>query len=153
MLASLDVKESRDRLRGFKEAHEEAGVEFSEDRLKVIDYQFKAGYQTMKGWVEDEKDVTAIFCASDTIAMGAVLAARDLGKRVPEDYSIVGFDDLSFSEYTYPPLTTIHQPIFQKGKKAAELLINEIEDDEIDHQMLNLDPKLVVRKSCRALKN
>lgn len=150
MLASLDMKESVDRLKGFRVAHNEAGIEMSDDQLEIVDYQFKAGYQTMKRWIETNSDVTAVFCASDTIAMGALLAARELGKQVPEDYAVVGFDDLSFAEFTYPPLTTIHQPIFQKGKKAAELLINEIENEDTDRKKINLDPQLIIRDSCGA---
>lgn len=150
MLASLDMKESIDRLAGFREAHQEAGVSFSDDSVKVLGYQFRAGYKTMKDWIEANSDITAVFCASDTIAMGALLAARELGRRVPEDYAIIGFDDLSFAGFTYPPLTTIHQPIFQKGKMAAELLINEIEDGNTDRQKINLDPRLIIRESCGA---
>ncbi|HKL14153.1 MAG TPA: LacI family DNA-binding transcriptional regulator [Balneolaceae bacterium] len=148
MLASLDMKESKDRLAGFLEAHEEAGVDFSDDQISVVDYQFKAGFRTMKHWIETKKNITAVFCASDTIAMGALLAARELGKKVPEDYAVIGFDDLSFAKFTYPPLTTIHQPIFQKGRMAAELLINEIEDEDADRQKINLDPQLIIRESC-----
>jgi|AntRauTorcE11897_2_1112592.scaffolds.fasta_scaffold00509_3 LacI family transcriptional regulator len=153
MLASLDMKESEDRLNGFREAHRAAGIDFSDDQIEIVDYQFKAGYQTMKEWIESDNDITAVFCASDTIAMGALLATRELGKKVPEDYAVVGFDDLSFAEFTYPPLTTIHQPIFQKGKIAAELLINEIEDEDTERQKINLDPQLVVRDSCGARQN
>lgn len=150
MLASLDMKESKDRLKGFKDAHVESGIEFPDDRVAIVDYQFKAGYRIMSEWITSKKDITAVFCASDTIAMGALLAAREHSKKVPEDYSIVGFDDLSFAEFTYPPLTTIYQPIFQKGKKAAELLINEIEDEETERRKINLDPQLVIRHSCGA---
>ncbi len=148
MLANLDMKESKDRLAGFRKAHEEAGVAFSDDQVNIVDYQFKAGFRTMKQWIEANKNITAVFCASDTIAMGALLAARELGKKVPEDYAVIGFDDLSFAEFTYPPLTTIHQPIFQKGRMAAELLINEIEDEDAERQKINLDPQLVIRESC-----
>ena len=150
MLASLDMKESVDRLNGFEAAHQEAGIKIYDDHLEIVDYQFKAGYQTMSRWIESGSDITAVFCASDTIAMGALLAVRELGKRVPEDYAIVGFDDLSFAGFTCPPLTTIHQPIFQKGKMAAELLINEIEDKETERRKINLDPQLVIRDSCGA---
>lgn len=153
MLASLDMKESKDRLKGLREAHRETGITFSEDRIEIVDYQFRAGYNTMKKWIESKTDITAVFCASDTIAMGALLAARELGKKVPEDYAVIGFDDLSFAEFTYPPLTTIHQPIFQKGKMAANLLINEIEDEGSGRQKINLDPELVIRESCGARQN
>lgn len=153
MLANLDMKESKDRLKGLREAHRETGITFSEDRIEIVDYQFRAGYNTMKKWIESKTDITAVFCASDTIAMGALLAARELGKKVPEDYAVIGFDDLSFAEFTYPPLTTIHQPIFQKGKMAANLLINEIEDEGSGRQKINLDPELVIRESCGGRQN
>ncbi|WP_340106033.1 LacI family DNA-binding transcriptional regulator [Rhodohalobacter sp. 8-1] len=153
MLASLDMKESKDRLKGLREAHLEAGIELSDDRVEIVDYQFRAGYQTMKKWIESEIDITAVFCASDTIAMGALLAAREHGKKVPEDYAVIGFDDLSFAEFTYPPLTTIHQPILKKGKMAAKLLIDEIEDKDSGRHKINLDPQLVIRESCGARKN
>lgn len=151
ILASLDMKESDDRLSGYKKAHKDAGLEINEQYVKNVDYQFKAGYNCMKEWIESGSDITAVFCASDTIAMGAILAANKLGKRVPQDYAIVGFDDLSFAEYTFPPLTTIRQPVFDKGRKAAELLINEIEDEHSNREKVNLEPELIVRESCGAL--
>jgi len=151
ILASLDMKESKDRLAGYKQAHSKAGLEVDENHIKVADYQYKAGYTAMMEWIEGGSGITAVFCASDTIAMGAILAANKMGKSVPGDYSIVGFDDLSFAEYMHPPLTTIRQPIFEKGKRAAELLINEIEGDEYEPAMINLEPELVVRESCGPL--
>lgn len=150
MMPSLDMKESKDRMKGCRDAHREAGVEFSDDRVEIVDYQFRAGYKTMKKWIESKNDITAVFCASDTIAMGALLAVRKLGKKVPEDYAVIGFDDLSFAEFTYPPLTTIHQPILEKGKMAAKLLIDEIENKDSARQKMNLDPQLVIRESCGA---
>lgn len=150
MVADLHMKESEDRLNGFRQAHEEAGVALVDEQVRVVDYQFKAGYQTMEYWINSDPEITAVFCASDTIAMGALLAARKMGREVPGDISVVGFDDLTFAEYTYPPLTTIRQPIFEKGKSAARLLINEIEDEESEPKKLNLAPELIVRESCSA---
>lgn len=150
ILASLDKKESADRLSGYKKAHQDAGLGISEEHVKAVDYQFQAGFNCMKEWIESGSDITSVFCASDTIAMGAILAVHKSGKRVPEDYAIVGFDDLSFAEHTCPPLTTIRQPIFNKGRKAAELLINEIENKDTERRKINLDPQLVIRESCGA---
>lgn len=152
MLASLDIKESKDRLKGFKSAHQQAGLDVDQAHIKVVDYQFKAGYDTMEQWIEEGTDITAVFCASDTLAMGALLAARQHGKKIPEDFAIVGFDDLSFAEFTYPPLTTIKQPIYQKGQTAARLLIDQIENKDTQTEKINLGPTLVVRDSCGAKK-
>ncbi|MFO7847224.1 MAG: LacI family DNA-binding transcriptional regulator [Balneolaceae bacterium] len=148
MVADLQMKESEDRLNGFLHAHKEAGLDLPDRRIKEVDYQFKAGYQTMEQWITTKEDITAVFCASDTIAMGALLAAQKHGKDIPRDFSVVGFDDLTFAEYTYPPLTTIRQPIFEKGKCAAELLINEIENEHAERKKMNLTPTLIERESC-----
>lgn len=152
MLASLDIKESKDRLKGYKLAHQQAGLDVNRDHIKVVDYQFKAGYDTMEQWIEEGADITAVFCTSDTLAMGALLAARQHGKKIPEDYAVVGFDDLSFAEFTYPPLTTIKQPIYQKGQTAARLLIDQIENKDTQTEKINLGPTLVIRDSCGAKK-
>jgi len=146
----VDMKESEDRLEGFRKAHHDAGLEVEKQNIKVADYQFKAGYKAMEEWISSGADITAVFCASDSIAMGAILATREHGKKIPDDYAFVGFDDLSFAEYTCPPLTTIRQPIFEKGQKAAELLINEIESENYSRETVNLEPELVIRESCGA---
>lgn len=148
ILASLDMEESIDRLNGYKDALKEGGLEFNINNMSVVDYQFKDGYDTMNEWIKNDADLEAVFCASDTLAMGALLAVKDNGKKVPDDYAIVGFDNLNFSEYTSPPLTTIQQPIYKKGQTAAKILIDQIEGDQSEKKQINLEPTLVVRESC-----
>lgn len=148
ILASLDMEESIDRLNGYKDALKEGGLEFNKNNMSVVDYQFKDGYDTMNEWIKNDTDLEAVFCASDTLAMGALLAVKDNGKKVPDDYAIVGFDNLNFSEYTSPPLTTIQQPIYKKGQTAAKILIDQIEGDQSEKKQINLEPTLVVRESC-----
>src|SRR5690606_29514272 len=77
---------------------------------------------------------TAAFCFSDQTALGVLAACRDLGVRVPEDFSVVGFDDLASSRYLSPPLTTISQPMREIGVRAARLLLAIIEGVEVPHQ-------------------
>jgi DNA-binding LacI/PurR family transcriptional regulator len=83
---------------------------------------------------------------SDIIAIGALSAASDKGIKIPDDISIIGFDDIPFAKVTCPPLTTVHQPLREKGKLAAELLVQNIEGKEIFSQNL-LTTRLVVRGS------
>ena len=93
---------------------------------------------------------TAIFAADDTIAIGAIAAAKDVGCEIPGDVSVIGFDDLEFSAYLRPSLTTIRQPMDDIGQKAAELLLEVIEQERVFDAtpLILLKPKLVVRDSC-----
>lgn len=91
--------------------------------------------------------VTAIICASDVLALGAVRAVRRLGRRVPEDVSVVGFDDSAFMNCTDPPLTTVRQPIEAMGQAAVDLLVSQMTGGGVLTDELLFEPELVVRGS------
>ncbi|MFC6088465.1 LacI family DNA-binding transcriptional regulator [Saccharothrix sp. BKS2] len=93
------------------------------------------------------KGVTAIVCASDPLALGAVRAVRRQGLKVPNDISIVGYDDSAFMTCTEPPLTTVRQPIEAMGRAAVELLANQIAGTAVPDEELLFEPELVVRSS------
>jgi DNA-binding LacI/PurR family transcriptional regulator len=94
-----------------------------------------------------ERGVTGIICASDVLALGTIRAARRLGRSVPDDVSVVGFDDSVFMTCTDPPLTTVRQPIETMGQAAVDLLVNQIEGAGVLHDELLFEPELVVRGS------
>ncbi|MGY1577541.1 LacI family DNA-binding transcriptional regulator [Streptomyces sp. MN13] len=94
-----------------------------------------------------DRGVTGIVCASDPLALGAVRAARRRGLRVPEDVSVVGYDDSAFMTCTEPPLTTVRQPIEAMGRAAVELLNAQIQGSDVPHNELLFEPELVVRGS------
>jgi LacI family repressor for deo operon, udp, cdd, tsx, nupC, and nupG len=94
-----------------------------------------------------EKGVTGIICASDVLALGAIRAARRLGKSVPADVSVVGFDDSAFMTCTDPPLTTVRQPIETMGQAAVDILVSQIEEARVLSDELLFEPELVVRGS------
>ncbi|MGY0020627.1 LacI family DNA-binding transcriptional regulator [Streptomyces sp. cg35] len=97
------------------------------------------------------QDITALICGSDVLALGAIRAARRVGLHVPDDLSIVGFDDSAFMNYTDPPLTTLRQPIEAMSRAAVTLLANQISGDSpIPHELLH-EPELVVRLSTASL--
>lgn len=150
ILGSLQLEESLDRRRGFKRALAEAGQTLSDEHVAVGDYSRESGYAIVRDWIEQDTVPTALFCASDTMAMGALLAFHEADYRVPEDVAIVGFDDLPASQYTIPPLTTVRQPVYEKGRKAIDLLLRQIETPDSDPIQMELEPELVVRASCGA---
>lgn len=150
MLASLKMQESADRLAGYKKALKEADLPICDDYISIGDYSQKHGFDSMQQWIKMEQNITATFCTSDTLAMGALSALNKAEISVPDEMALVGFDDLPFAQYTIPPLTTIRQPISEKGRRAADMLINQIENKKgkIVHE--NLEPELIIRKSCGA---
>jgi len=148
IMARPEMREAIDRIEGYKKALKDAGLEISEDYIALGDYSQKHGYDAIKQWVKQGLDFSAVFCMSDTLAMGALLALEKENISVPEQVALVGFDDLPFSQYTIPPLTTIRQPIYQKGKQAAGLLINQIENENAEVVHKNLEPNLIIRESC-----
>ncbi|WP_430783523.1 LacI family DNA-binding transcriptional regulator [Actinoplanes sp. G11-F43] len=94
-----------------------------------------------------ERGVTGIICASDVLALGAIRAARRLGRAVPSDVSVVGFDDSAFMTCTDPPLTTVRQPIETMGQAAVDLLVSQIDEAHEFSDELLFEPELVVRGS------
>jgi DNA-binding LacI/PurR family transcriptional regulator len=91
--------------------------------------------------------VTGVICASDVLALGAIRAVRRAGLSVPDDVSVVGYDDSAFMNCTDPPLTTVRQPIESMGKAAVALLVNQMENVSVYPEELLFEPELVVRGS------
>ncbi len=150
ILGHPELQETRDRRAGYLQALQDAGAEVQEALIEIGDYSQRSGYEIMRGWLERGPDFSAVFCASDTMAIGALLALYEAGARVPDQMAVVGFDDLPVSQYTCPPLTTIHQPIYEKGRWAANILIDQIEGRKRLAVHANLQAELVVRRSCGA---
>ncbi len=121
--------------------------------LSVVpgDFSLESGHAAAKALLADAAAPTAIFCFSDQMALGALAACRELGIRVPEELSIVGFDDLASSSFLTPPLTTIRQPMREIGVRAVNLLLSIIESMDVPHQQ-TLEFTLMVRGSTAAPK-
>jgi DNA-binding LacI/PurR family transcriptional regulator len=136
------------RLRGYREAAEECGVSLGPERVVVGPATFGGGEAAfLRAW-EDGIRPTGVLAMSDVAAAGVLQAARHLGLRVPEQLSIVGFDDLPLTRFTDPPLTTIHQPVRLKGEEAARLLLEALDPRTGaagEHRVL--ETRLVVRRS------
>jgi DNA-binding LacI/PurR family transcriptional regulator len=145
--APLVYTAARDRLAGYHEALASAGV--GADPALVAEGAFDAasGHTAMAGLIATTT-FDAVFAASDVIALGAIGAMREAGLRVPDDISIVGFDDIPLAGYFDPPLTTVHLPAFELGQAAGRSLIDRINDRSVPERTL-LPTELVVRSSTR----
>lgn len=148
--APPDYTAAHDRLEGYRQALAEAGVPFDESLVTFAAFTAESGHEAMLDLLKVEPPPTAVFVASDEVALGALGAAREAGLRVPEDLAIVGFDDVPLAAYTEPPLTTLRLPAYALGWVAAEMLIRRIQGEPVERARVRLETELVVRGSCGA---
>jgi LacI family transcriptional regulator len=152
-IGKLSVTSSTDRLHGYQDILKENKILLDDKLVKISKSGTSdSGYQIMKELLNENRDITAVFAASDIMTGGVIKAIKEAGFSVPEDISVVGFDDIPNSAYADPPLTTIKQPAFEKGVEATKMLIDLIED-EIEPKSKMLDLKLVIRKSTGIAKS
>lgn len=140
---------SRLRYQGCLEAFESHGIAFDpEQDYESIRYSFEEGCRAAKRLLDKNKQFTAIFAASDVMAIGAIRALRDAGLRVPEDVSVMGFDGLEIGRYTVPTLSTIRQNGASMARRSVELLLENIKDGRLPrYETVPFDVKL--RESIR----
>jgi LacI family transcriptional regulator len=106
------------------------------------------GYKPMKALLEKHRSFTAIFCFNDIAAIGAIRALKDSGVSVPQDVSVVGFDDILSAAYSTPSLTTVRQPLHEMGKRGAQVLLDRIANREKEYPAeITMEPELIVRES------
>lgn len=139
---------SRARVSGFRAAMGTAGIELDESMVLDGDFTYDSGLELGTELLRRSDRPTAVFAASDLPALGVIEAARRLGLRVPEDLSVVGFDDLIMAQVSAPPLTTVRQPLDQMGAVAVQMIAALIADGPPDHALhTELATRLVVRGS------
>lgn len=148
-IGKSSITSSMDRLHGYRDVMEENGIPYRDSMVRIIDKGSIANAEeAAKELLENNENLTAIFAASDMLAIGAIKAAKALGKKVPKDISVVGYDDIPFAEHYDPPLTTMRQPTYDKGVESVNMLIELLESKgESKNQVKLLDIKLMERSS------
>ena len=137
-----------DRLRGYRQALATADIAFDPSLVRNADWLPLMGYQHGSELLKLERRPTAIFCGNDLIAIGVLEAAAELGLRVPEDISVMGYDDQELARYTQPPLSTLVLPNYEMGRRAAELLIDiAVHKKPVKPMVLKIDGPVVERGS------
>jgi LacI family transcriptional regulator len=136
------------RLAGYRAALEAAGLPYDPALVRVGKWHEASGYQLAHELLRLPAPPDALFCASDSIAVGALDALHERGLRVPEDVALVGFDNRHFSLYQRPPLTTVALPLVEMGRLAGQLLLAAILEGERDSGIRQVACQLIQRESC-----
>ena len=143
---------AKDRLEGYLDAIRSSGIKIDQNLIKTGNFTEESGYQAMVELLDKQKRPTAVFAGNDVIAYGAIKAIKDRGLKIPDDISIVGFDDDYLSRYLNPPLTTVAVPAEGLGSEAATLLMNMIgTNSSIKSKRKILPSHFFIRESCREL--
>jgi LacI family transcriptional regulator len=145
----LKHPDGKERLRGYRAAVEAAGIGYDPELVVQGDFTEASGLSAVERLIDSRAPFTAIFAANDQMAFGAGLALYRRKLRVPQDVSLVGYDDLSTSVYALPPLTTVHHPVVELGQIAAQAML-QLLAGEVPTLTLPV-PRLIVRESSRQL--
>jgi LacI family transcriptional regulator len=138
---------SRARVDGYRSAMAAAGLPMRPDLLTHGDFSHEAGQRAMAALLDLAAPPTAVFAGNDQQALGAYQAIRERGLRIPEDVSVIGFDDLPEARWTNPPLTTIRQPVAEMAAQAMRMLLRYLETGTFGTHRVELATELVVRSS------
>ena len=142
----------QNRLNGYLSALAAHNLPIDLSLVKYGDATIRGGYNSMKQLLDQDSSITAAFAAGDAIAIGAVKALNDAGLHVPEDFSVIGFDDLDLSAFLSPALTTVRQPRREIGRTAFEMLYSLINHKPLKQKQIVLDYEFIIRESsgpCR----
>ena len=140
------------RKQGFINAHLEAGLEFNEGFALKGKYDLESGYNEMQHIFDMKERPTAVFCSNDEMALGAMKAIKERDIAMPDEISIAGFDDMGFTAYLTPSLTTVLRPVEEMSKEGAQILLKKIDSKEIEVPgIINLDTQLIIRDSVKKI--
>jgi LacI family transcriptional regulator len=138
---------AEDRLQPYKDSLLAAGIEIDEELIVQCGPTLEDGYQTTFRLLELPERPTAIIAINDLLAMGAIKAINNVGLRIPDDISLVGYDDIAMAKYLVPGLTTVSKDIAALGRTAVQMLISRIQEPERPYQTIKTSPRLVIRES------
>ena len=146
---------AQDRLKGYRMALTSADLPYAPELVRHGDWSSGAGFEQTLSLMREPRPPTAIFCANDLMALGAIEALKQLGLRVPEDVSILGYDDQEIARHTHPALSTVVLPNYELGRWAVETLLRDAQSRAtglpVRQGMVKLDGPLVERASVRVI--
>jgi LacI family transcriptional regulator len=148
----IDLLPSRDRVVGYLRALKEAGIRFRLDYLVRSDFTSEGGYNAFTQLLALKQPPTAIFASNDLMAIGGICAASEARVRIPEDLSVMGYDDIALASFSTPRLTTVAQPKYEMGELTARVLVDRIAGVNRAPHREKLQSELIVRQSTAPLR-
>lgn len=145
----LDKLPAQSRQHGYRQALDEAGIAFRPEYIVEGDFEFAGGITAMQQLLSLSEHPTAVFAGNDVSAVGVYQALYRAGLSVPQDISVIGYDDIELARYLTPPLTTIHQPQEELCRKAVDTLLERIQGADDEPRLITLEPTLIQRESVR----
>lgn len=146
------LSNTKERLRGYKKALNEAGIPISEELITYGDYIESGGGRAVQEFLSLEDRPTAIFSTNNLMTLGCIKELYSRKISIPDQMALIGFDDSTWAEALIPPLTTVKQPGHELGVNAAELLIKKLNNENSSMMNILLNPELIVRESCGSKK-
>lgn len=140
---------SRERLMGVRQACTELQIQLPENHIRYGDWEYESGLRVCRSILESEAGLRAVYAMNDQMALGAMHVLQEKGLRIPEDVCVIGFDDMMVCPYANPPLSSIHVPLEDIGKKAADALLSVMDGEEPQEKRLCLSCTLTERESFR----
>jgi LacI family transcriptional regulator len=147
---AMDQICAQDRLEGYKAALADQGIAFDPELVREGNFFQPLGFAGASALLELPHPPTAIFASNDVSAFGVMEAVREHGLRIPDDVSVVGFDDIPQAAHVHPPLTTVRQPLEEMGRAATRMLLERLNDPQRPIKRVELPTELVLRQSCRS---
>ncbi|HLT91760.1 MAG TPA: LacI family DNA-binding transcriptional regulator [Woeseiaceae bacterium] len=144
-----DIPTTAERVAGYERAMAKYGVEVDPELIKSSNSDYQSGASLMRELLELPNPPTAVFTANNLLTLGALKTIHESERTIPDDISVVGFDDMYWSMSLNPPLTAVRQSGYEIGRKAAELLLKRLADPHRPAVSLVLDTELIVRQSCK----
>ncbi|NGP62376.1 catabolite control protein A [Paenibacillus thiaminolyticus] len=135
------------RFQGYKKALEGAGIEYKEDLVRIGNYRYESGVEAMKYFLGLKKRPTAIFAATDEMAIGAIHCIQDAGLKVPDDFSVISVDNIRMASMVRPQLTTVAQPMYDIGAVAMRLLTKLMKKENVENSQVVLPHETILRLS------
>ncbi|MBB6054321.1 ribose operon transcriptional repressor RbsR [Tolumonas osonensis] len=147
----IDKLPAQSRQEGYRRALTEAGLPYRQDYVVTGDFEFAGGISGMQQLLALPEPPTAVFAGNDVSAVGVYQALYRAGLRVPQDISVIGYDDIELARYLTPPLTTIHQPQEELCRQAVDILLDRIQGADDAPRLISLEPTLIRRESVSHL--
>lgn len=146
-----DITIGIERLEGYKSGLKNANIPFDHNMVKFSGFSIESSYEKTKELFSQKTQPTALIPISNRITIGALRALKDLKIKIPDDVSVVGFDDITTADLLSPPLTVIEQPAYNFGEVGIRILIEKINGNNNDKNIINLEPEIIIRESCKKI--